>query len=196
MDIENVGGFVGVVLAGSLIMERFVAIAKTFFPQFFGEAGPRPEAIYDDDESLRRQEVGVFGTKRFSWLVTEHRRARRRRVQLLVLGTSGVTAWLVATDGWVSYGPDDAKQRVYWLLFALLISGGSAFWTQMVGVAGAIKDLRAEQRSQLSEPRIIVVDKNDRGMLQAKLVRRSAATGMREETSPEPEVMIGPEGGG
>ncbi|MBV5324924.1 MAG: hypothetical protein J0626_06460, partial [Rhodospirillaceae bacterium] len=54
----------------------------------------------------------------------------------------------------IQYAPN---LTVHWLPFALLISGGSAFWTQVVGYVSAAKDFRA-QHSDEGANKVLVVD--------------------------------------
>ena len=190
MQINDLEALVAVVLAGSLVMERLVAIVKTIEPDWFGEPGPDPDAIY----RVRDVALTSFVDPGSDWFATMGQRvdgrrwprlskllrwaestrfrlrlppARWRRIRVLgVVMLTSVAAALALS------GPDSchwydacrvvtySDQAIHWAVFALLISGGSAFWAQVVGVVGATKDQLAAQ-NQAQPPRVVVVDKGD-----------------------------------
>lgn len=166
MNLDNLEALTTVLLVGSLLMERLVTIIKTLAPSVFGNPGPDPESIYRHDSQ------GPFVTKESEGGVLKwpHYKRRRIRVLGLVTASSILAACLISLvqsasvcGGWwffcggVSYASD---QQIHWLLFAILISGGSAFWNQMVGLASALKDLQVAQRED-RRPQIIVVDERN-----------------------------------
>lgn len=126
MPLDNLSDLAAVLLAISLATERLVVIAKTVFPKLGEERPPAPGESADEADRMRR---------------------------LSVLGVAYVcalaTAWLVA-DGWtIEYG---AGKRVISIFgVALLASGGSAFWTQVVGFASAAKDVRKMESKRMHD---------------------------------------------
>jgi hypothetical protein len=180
MSIEHLETLIAFVLAGSLAMERVVAIVKTLFPRTFGEPGPAPENIYKE-EAFRERKV-VAGLKsnesppgeraepvdplgKSALRVYVKFEARRIYVLALVMGASLLTSYVISTPlpghsvRGIQLGTD---QSISFIMFGLLISGGSAFWSQCLGVVGAIKDLKAKQRPMLGPPaQVIVIDKGD-----------------------------------
>jgi hypothetical protein len=133
MRIADLSSLAAVVLAGSLTMERLVTIVKTVAPRRFAEPVHPPINV--------------------SELIAD--RGRRLRVLALVFSASLLTAYVLAEPATacksgakcasleVQYGTDLA---IPWLLFAFLISGGSAFWANIVGYTSALKDVRIEQK--------------------------------------------------
>lgn len=191
MDFTSLDSLVAVVLAGSLAMERLVTILKTFMPRTFGEPGPAPEDVYKQEAYDRRSEEGesAKGLTRATGEKDATRRShaveplaqyrvlgavptgyaefegRRIKVLLLVLTASVVTAYLLGQPETkdVPYRFVKAgENRIHWFLFGLLISGGSAFWSQVLGFVSAAKDVRATQRAQPQEPSpVIFVNRAD-----------------------------------
>jgi hypothetical protein len=118
-----------VLLALSLTTERLVAIVKTMAPGWFAEppAGEGTEADPIAD------------------------RGRRLRVQMVAFASAWITAsFLVAPEaaglaGWITAPVEGIGLPVP--LVALLASGGSAFWAQVVGYSSAVKDNAQEVRA-------------------------------------------------
>lgn len=149
MNLERADALLTAILAGSLIMERLVTIAKTLLPGVFGDPGADPEASARWTHGLAERRIGKY------------RRSELRRlfVLALVLSSSFITAYLLRdSDGRISYAPNS---WVPWSLFALLISGGSAFWAQLVGFVSAAKDFRAQHAGAPPE-KVFVVDLADK----------------------------------
>lgn len=165
MSFDHLEVLIAFVLAGSLCMERIVAIVKTFFPQTFGEPGPAPENIYKEEAYDERKAAGpakddkpaptgrakpVDPMGKSILQVYAKFEARRIYVLMMVLAISLFIGWQVSgTDtthpAWVMFGPN---QGIHFVIYALLISGGSAFWSQCLGVISAVKDLKAKQRTE------------------------------------------------
>ncbi len=126
MPLDNLSDLSAVLLAISLATERLVVILKTVFPKLGEERPPEPGESSDEADRMRR---------------------------LSVLGVAYVcalaTAWLIA-DGWtIEYGA--GKRAISIFGVALLASGGSAFWTQVVGFASAAKDVRKMERQRMHD---------------------------------------------
>jgi hypothetical protein len=126
MPLDNLSDLSALILAISLATERLVVIVKTVFPQLGEERPPAPGETADEADRMRR--LSVLGVAYLCALVT---------------------AWLIA-DGWtIEYG---AGRRVISIFgVALLASGGSAFWTQVVGFASAAKDVRKMERQRMHD---------------------------------------------
>lgn len=120
--LDQLGALAALALAGSLAVERLVTIAKTIVPRLTEATSAEP------GESEMRADQG-----------------RRLSVLVVTLTASAITAFLVSTDGAIPVGTDT---HVPWPLFALLISGGSAFWTSVVAYASAAKDVQQLERKE------------------------------------------------
>lgn len=123
MNPSDLSATVAVLLAVSLATERLVAILKTLAPAWLAE---KPAEAAEVDPAADK--------------------GRRLRVQAIALICAWVTAAFLVEGGWdplgtVALGRMDAP---VWLV-GLLASGGSAFWAQLVGWTGALKDLRRQQ---------------------------------------------------
>jgi hypothetical protein len=157
MTIGPLSDLVAVVLAGSLVMERGVAIVKTLAPKVFGDPGPDPEAIFKPDPKLDRPQR-VDPRRKVMGVRWYH--GRRAVVLILVLIMSGLIAYLLSENQRVTYG---TAGSMHWIMFAFLISGGSAFWAQLLGFVSAVKDFRVEQGKKTTDAAngVIVVNTAD-----------------------------------
>lgn len=145
MITAHLDTLIPVILAGSLAMERLVNLVKTIAPGIFGEPSPAPGGP-----------MSIFaGAPRDRFVPRNREQGRRLLVLVVVYGASLVTAWLLATP--VGCGSADAGScqrvitfgagdRMPWWLYAILISGGSAMWSNLLGYFSALKDVTAEQR--------------------------------------------------
>ena len=131
VDLQDVAA---ATLAGSLAMERLVVIFKTMFPW------------------LAEAKVALPGE-------SEIRIDQRRRLSVLAITViaSLITAYFIADSsmGWdrvVVIG----GQRLWFPIFGLMISGGSAFWSSIVGFASAAKDVRTQEKLQVNAETIAV----------------------------------------
>lgn len=114
-------------LALSLASERLVAIVKTIWPELTDENAER--TLAED---------------------------RRRRIMVLVLAflASWLTSSFLATNGFNPVGEipifksaqGDHPLPVY--IVALMCTGGSAFWSSVLGYANAVKDTKKQQAAQ------------------------------------------------
>jgi len=115
MSLDSLGAVAGVALAGSLATERLVVLAKTMVP-WFGRSRPDVAPTWGSEEQFRRLAVNA-----------------------VAVGSSLVTAYLISDGGEIVIpnGPP-----LHWIVFALMISGGSAFWTSIVAYASSVKDVQ------------------------------------------------------
>jgi hypothetical protein len=181
MKLDNLQALSAVIMAGSLVMERLVTTAKTVAPRWFAEspvpnapAAARPLAEDSDDGAddpggwdkakAKTREflvTGPPGATRPRQVRSEYTtdRNRRLRVLLLVFGASFTTAWVIAESSPCGAGSADrCRQVLYgselaipWYIFGVLISGGSAFWTNIVGFVSAAKDVRGVQKTVVQQ---------------------------------------------
>lgn len=132
--IEQLTALSTLMLAVSLATERFVALVKSFWPWLAEER--------KDGNNL---------------IDVEPERKRILAVQIVSLVGAYLTT-SIANDSF-NLGKDfcfgDPKMCWPAGIIALLGSGGSAFWTQILGYANAVKEVkkqqRAEQRMELAE---------------------------------------------
>ena len=119
---------ISIVLAISLASERLVTLIKTFFPSLAsttadpGTGVPPPVA------------------------------GKEQRRQLLVMAIAFISAWLTASFcakggnfdpfGSIDIGPPATLIPVW--VFGLLASGGSAFWTSLLGYVKAVKGVNTQ----------------------------------------------------
>ncbi|HYW09072.1 MAG TPA: hypothetical protein VE913_19080 [Longimicrobium sp.] len=119
--IQELQTMLAVVLAVSLATERLVAITKTVFPRLDDERPWR-------NEQLRRITVQVIALIS-AWV----------SAALFVDGEVTLLQALVDTIG-------DAKTGIPVPLVALLATGGSAFWSQVVQYSSSVKTIAAVRR--------------------------------------------------
>lgn len=124
MPLDNLSDLSALLAAVSLATERLVVIVKTMLPQLSAERIPAPGQ--SPDEADRGRRLTVIGV-----------------AYVCALATSVLVA-----DGWqFTYG--DGTRAVSVFAVALLASGGSAFWTQVMSFASAAKDVRQYERRRL-----------------------------------------------
>lgn len=119
MAIDILSTFIALILAISLAAERLVSILKTFF-------------------GWLDEKKGNAGAE------------KRRRVAVLLIAF--LAAWITGaflTEGgeWDLFGSivvSDNHTLPVWLV-GFLASGGSAFWSNILGYTKAVKDIRKEQ---------------------------------------------------
>jgi len=124
INITDISTLVSVILATSVAGERLVTLIKTFAPSLEGPPGEVP------DGSINQ---------------------KTRKIVLMVLSfiCCTVTAYFV---GLINYIPDPkvpatAFKLNFWLL-GLLATGGSAFWTNLLGYISAIKDVHKQAAAE------------------------------------------------
>jgi hypothetical protein len=140
MTLESLSSLLALILAISLASERLVTIVKTALPWLNTPA--RTVTGEEDDEADR---------------------PRRLLLQLLALAGAWVTSWLVATGdalqvsdlllGKVPY--TDGKSLPVWLV-AVLGSGGSAFWAQILAYTRAAREIRQQDAAATTNTRVLV----------------------------------------
>jgi hypothetical protein len=133
----NLEALTALILSISLATERLVVAVKTTSPTWF--ADEKKTAANETDRIADR------------W--------RRIRVLLTAFIVAFALATLIADqpitglgflDGlpfWASYGAGENGGKIATPLLALLASGGSAFWTSVVGFVSAARDVRVQQRA-------------------------------------------------
>lgn len=171
MILEDLGSLVTVTLAGSLVMERLVVILKTALPSIFGSPGPRPQEVFRMRGIDPTAKARIFNRRNTDMTIEQWRRIK---VLGTVLLASFITAGLAATPQ-PCWGPEwlcgivkaSPKTEIPWWLYALLISGGSAFWSEILGFLSAAKDLRTAQDRAASpqKAQVIVVHTGEKPQL-------------------------------
>jgi hypothetical protein len=134
---NNLEALTALLLSISLATERLVVMAKTIAPTWL-----------TDEKKTAANEIDRIGDR---W--------RRIRVLLIAFLVAFIAATLTADvatrpfwffkEGfpfWASYGGSDGG-RIPTPLLALLASGGSAFWTGVVGLVSASRDVRVQQKA-------------------------------------------------
>lgn len=133
MLIGDLSDLSALILAVSLATERLVVVLKTIFPRTLAvEREPVGDELPDEADRARR--LTVMASAYVSALV----------VSILIAGDSASIAGL-AIPFYVGLG--DARIPVP--LLALLASGGSALWNNVVGFTGAVKDIRRLERKEM-----------------------------------------------
>jgi hypothetical protein len=121
----DIGAAATVILAVSVATERLVTIVKTAVPEWFA-----------DERKTDAKEVDLIADR---W--------RRLRVQ----GVAFLCAWVTTTmltDGMKPLGQIMINGQPFWTPWlALLASGGSAFWAQVVGYSSALKDVAVTRKA-------------------------------------------------
>ena len=138
MSIDHLSELIGILLAVSLATERLVMIIRT-------------PITWLNDESK---------DPKTDW-------KRRFAVQLLALaaaiGTTGFLAestWDIRGSLFVGSGENPAKIPL--LIVALLATGGSSFWKNMLGYTKAVRDARVAERNTQTERQLLESEKNRR----------------------------------
>lgn len=135
MLIGDLSDLSALILAVSLATERLVVVLKTIFPRRLAiEREPVGGELPDEADRARR--LTVMAAAYVSALV----------VSMLIAGESANLAG-ITVPFYVGLG--DARIPVP--LLALLASGGSALWNNVVGFTGAVKDIRRLERKELQD---------------------------------------------
>lgn len=135
MLIGDLSDLSALILAVSLATERLVVVLKTIFPRALAvEREPVGDELPDEADRGRR--LTVMAVAYLSALV----------VSILIAGDSASFGG-VRIPFYVGLG--DARVPVP--LLALLASGGSALWNNVVGFTGAVKDIRRLERRGLQQ---------------------------------------------
>lgn len=116
---------IATLLAISLAGERIVAIFKTMFPSWLAEPSATPGAA----------PVGIQEDK-----------GRRLRVQAVAFVGCWVASATLLPGGFNLVGTlNVGGLELNVVVAGLLTMGGSAFWTQVLGISSALKDLKKAQ---------------------------------------------------
>lgn len=128
--IADLSATIAVLLSVSLATERLVTIVKTMFPTLAVEkkTAAGETALAPD-------------------------RPRRLALQALALAAAWVTASFMTGDRtdeltWNLFGHVQAGDLRIWVpIVAILASGGSAFWTQLLQYTGAVRDIAITRKA-------------------------------------------------
>ena len=135
MLIGDLSDLSALILAVSLATERLVVVLKTIFPRTLAvEREPVGDELPDEADRGRR--LTVMACAYLSALI----------VSILIAGDS-VSLGGLSVPFYVGLG----DTRVPVPLLALLASGGSALWNNVVGFTGAVKDIRRLERKELQD---------------------------------------------
>jgi hypothetical protein len=129
--IADLSATIAVLLSISLATERLVTIVKTIFPALAVE------------KKTAAGEVALAPD-----------RPRRLTLQGIALAAAWITASFLATGDqpaeltWNFFGQVQAGTLKIWVpIVALLASGGSAFWTQLLQYTGAVRDIAVTRKA-------------------------------------------------
>lgn len=131
MDPGGLGATLAVLLAASLVTERLVTMLKTAFPRLLA-----------DERRTGAREIDLVAD-----------RPRRLMVQGMAFAAAWFTAAILAAGGGPLGGDSffasvrAGERLIPAPVVALLASGGSAFWTQLVQWAGAGRDRAVTRRA-------------------------------------------------
>ena len=134
MGIEAISELVAVLLVMSLATERLVLAIRT--PDKLLWLIPLGKWL-NDEEKEGGYKVG----------------SRRLVIQLLsFLCALAAVGWLVGDGSWNVTTSISIGEQAYppWLL-AILASGGSSFWKNILGYTKAVRDIRIEAKKQMSQ---------------------------------------------
>ena len=130
MGIEAISELVAVLLAASLVTERLVLAIRTP-KEFFGLF---PLGNYLNNEKEENDDIKYkYGS-------------RRLFVQMISLGCALFTVgWLAVGDNWNPLASIKIGEQTFplWLI-AILATGGSAFWKNILGYTKAVRDIRKD----------------------------------------------------
>jgi len=124
MDISVITKLISVILAVSLASERLVTIIKTNI-SWLQEPAPTVPPVNNRAEKIRRSVV-----------------------MLIAFLAAWVTAGFLNKDyslwGTLKLGTDETHIPV--VIIGLMASGGSAFWTNLLGYVSAVKDVNTQKK--------------------------------------------------
>ncbi len=125
MAIDALNSIVAVLLSISLAAERLVTILKTLFPVWLA-----------DEKKNKAGEIDLVQDK---W--------RRFALQILAFVASWITAAFLADGGYnlfgfLKLGAGANATSIPVIVVGFLASGGSAFWSGLLGYTKAVKDAR------------------------------------------------------
>jgi hypothetical protein len=131
MPIDALNSIVAILLSISLAAERLVTILKTVFPTWLADEKKNKAGDIDPVKD---------GVRRFA-------------VQILAFVASWVTAAFLADGGYsltgfLKIGSGTSSTSISVIVVGLLSSGGSAFWSSVLGYTKAVKDVRTNQAAR------------------------------------------------
>ncbi|PWK80180.1 hypothetical protein LX99_00644 [Mucilaginibacter oryzae] len=126
MDISAITKLISVILAISLASERLITLVKTNF-SWLQEPPPTVPPVNDGKEKTRRSALMIIAFI-VSWVTARYSNGEHGFFE---------TFWL---------GKDDTHIPV--ALIGLMASGGSAFWTNLLGYVSAVKDVNKQKSQQ------------------------------------------------
>lgn len=141
MTLESLSSLVALLLAISLAAERLVTIVKTAIPRL--------------NEPAKNPATGEEDSRRDKW--------RRLAVQALALIAAWITSALLGSADNQTLGQfffsnkipyADGKSLPVWLV-AFLGSGGSAFWTQILGYTKAVREVKQQNAAEATATRTL-----------------------------------------
>jgi hypothetical protein len=127
MEFKDISTLIALILAVSLASERLVTMLKTLMPEWLA-----------DEKKTSTQEVDLVADR---W----------RRFVVIIMAF--LAAWLTATFLTKGYAPlgevvIEGQGHINTLLLGLLASGGSAFWSSILGYSKAVKDIKVQTRAK------------------------------------------------
>jgi hypothetical protein len=124
MNITGLSKLITLILATSIAGERLVTLIKTFIPALVAPPGEVPDN-------------------------SKAQKTRKIILMILAFACCTFTAWLIGevNPTPVPKDPGTSFKLNFWLL-GLLATGGSAFWTNLLGYVSAIKDVNKQHATQ------------------------------------------------
>lgn len=132
MDINMLIKLITIVLAVSIASERLVTFLKTLIPKLGSNSADPAAPLPAKLEGIEK------------W----------RQISVMLIAF--LAAWLTSSflkdghfDPWGTYDIGPPKTEISVWIIGLLASGGSAFWTNLLGYVRAIKDISTQKSLQL-----------------------------------------------
>jgi len=123
--MEKITTFITFILAVSLASERLVTIIKTIFPKWLAEENKTPAMEVD--------------------LIKD--RGRQITVIVLAYVSALLTTFAVNEFKWDPILITGYVKGFHPAIIALMASGGSAFWNNLLGYTKAIKDIKIQEKA-------------------------------------------------
>jgi len=131
MNVDQLVSLVTTMLAISLAAERLVTTLKSAFPSWLAEE--KKTAVNGEDK--------VGDGPRRAWVI------------VFAFIAAYITSALVADNHWnpifvMQFGTEPHDTKLPLVVVALLATGGSAMWNDLLGYTKAVKDIRGQDREQ------------------------------------------------
>lgn len=142
MNIDTLSTLVALILAVSLASERLVAIVKSLIPQ-----------LRSSQNSTLATEAGTAPSPEG---MPGNAKMRRIIVRVIVLGTAWLTSSFFAGEdilsfksfvGQIPFGSGDDPAKIPVFIMAILASGGSEVWKNILGYTKAVRDIKIGERA-------------------------------------------------